>query len=44
MLINPYLNQFRQLSDEDFEEMILPVIDEIETYLYYIKTGLTDAN
>jgi len=44
MFLNPYLNQFQQLSDEEFESMILPIIDEVEYYFNYIKTGKTDAD
>lgn len=41
MLLNPYLEQFLQLSDEETDDKVLNFITEMETYIHYIKTGKT---
>ena len=45
MFLNPYLEKFLQLSDEDTDERVLHFISEMESYFEYIKTGkISDAN
>ena len=45
MFLNPYLEKFLQLCDEDTDQKVLDFIAEMESYSEYIKTGkLPDAN
>ena len=45
MFLNPYLEKFLQLCDEDTDQKVLDFISELESYTEYIKTGImSDAD
>lgn len=44
LMIQPFLNQFLQLSesDVDTDSKVIDFINEVESYINYIKTGQTE--